>query len=62
MEILAVLCGACCILIAGIWSFLKVDESHKQILAIAYLITGFLAGRKLPGTSKKRLGAYLMII
>lgn len=44
MEILAVLCGASCILIAGIWAFLKVADSKKQIMAIAYLITGFLAG------------------
>ena len=41
------LCGASCILIAGIWAFLKVDDGKKQIMAIAYLVTGFLAGKKL---------------
>ena len=41
------LCGASCILIAGIWAFLKVDDGKKQIMAIAYLVTGFLAGKEL---------------
>lgn len=43
MEILAVLFGATCIILTGIWAFLKI-EKNRQILAISYLITGFLAG------------------
>ena len=46
MEILAVLFGATCIILTGLWSFLKI-EKYRNIVAIAYLITGFLAGKKL---------------
>lgn len=43
MEILAVLFGAACIILTGIWAFLKI-EKNRQILAISYMLTGFLAG------------------
>lgn len=44
MEILAIMLGAVCIIITGVWAFLKI-ENNRQILAITYLITGFLAGK-----------------
>ena len=36
--------GATCIILTGIWAFLKI-EKNKQLVAISYLITGFLAGK-----------------
>ena len=54
MEILAVLFGATCIILTGFWAFLKI-EKFRNVMAIGYLITGFLTGKTISNLSSSKL-------
>lgn len=43
LEVIALLFGAACIIVTGIWFFLHIQR-HRLIMMIASLGTGFFAG------------------
>ncbi|KAL4228941.1 hypothetical protein ACF0H5_011981 [Mactra antiquata] len=43
LEVLALLCGAICIIVTGIWFFLQITK-HRLLMMISALGSGFVAG------------------